>query len=113
MTTRISIIEDFHPFPAGRYLADGAGNGTAFRDKFLVPILEAGEAIEIDLDGAPGYPSSFLEEAFGGLVRKNVAPDLIRKNVSFHATKRYERYIQKIWDYVEAAERAQRAKNSA
>lgn len=27
------------------------------------------QAIEIDLDGTFGYPTSFLEEAFGGLAR--------------------------------------------
>ncbi len=35
----------------------------------LVPALEQNTVIEVILDGAEGYGSSFLEEAFGGLVR--------------------------------------------
>ena len=30
---------------------------------------KAGEKLLIDLDGGSGYPTSFLEEAFGGLAR--------------------------------------------
>ena len=71
MTKTINIAEDFSRYPGGRYPSDGSGNGTDFRNKFLVPVLRACERAEIILDGAAGYPSAFLDEAFAGLVRKD------------------------------------------
>lgn len=103
MTKQISVVEDFHPFPAGRYVDDGDGNGTRFREEFLLPYLKSGQSLIIDLDAAPGYPSSFLEEAFGGLVRASMNPEVIRKLVEFHASKGYERYVTRIWEFVEEA----------
>lgn len=61
------------PFPGGRYRADGPYSGEWFREEVLRPALESaaqgGDRVTVDLDGAPGYGSSFLDEAFGGLVR--------------------------------------------
>jgi len=68
--TKIRLADEFSRFPAGRYLTDGLDSGEAFREKFLVPRLVRGELIEIDLDGAEGFGSSFLEEAFAGTMRK-------------------------------------------
>jgi len=34
--------------------------------------------IMIDLDGTPGYGSSFLEEGFGGLIREGVPYELLK-----------------------------------
>lgn len=65
----ISVAKDFSRFPAGRFRDDGPYSGQAFRDLHLVPALQAGQAIVVDLDGTEGFGSSFLEEAFGGLVR--------------------------------------------
>lgn len=65
----INIAEEFTRYPGGRYKSDGAGNGTDFRENFLVPVLKDRERAKIILDGAAGYPSSFLDEAFAGLVR--------------------------------------------
>lgn len=66
----IHIAKEFTDAPAGRFLTDGPYSGEAFRENFLRPALEQNEFVEIDLDGVEGYGSSFLEEAFGGLVRK-------------------------------------------
>lgn len=104
MNETIVIVRDFHPYPAGRYVEDGPGNGTTFRDKFLVPLLQKDAHILIDLDGAPGYPSSFLEEAFGGLIRKGFDEKTIREHLSFKATDRgYQRYIEKILGHIQRA----------
>lgn len=65
----ISIANDFTKFPAGRFKDDGPYSGELFRERFLAPALSSDEQVVIDLDGARGYGSSFLEEAFGGLVR--------------------------------------------
>lgn len=67
----ISIAKDFSAYPAGRFLEDGEASGTAFRDNLLIPALNGGfDKVEIIFDGVAGVGSSFLEEAFGGLIRK-------------------------------------------
>ena len=70
-TISISIAKDFSQFPAGRYAGDGDFNGTRFRKEKLVPALRmcGSSVVEVSFDGVAGFGSSFLEEAFGGLVR--------------------------------------------
>lgn len=69
----ISIAKDFSKFPAGRYFEDGPYSGQLFRTSLLAPALrealQSGHKVVVDLNGTPGFGSSFLEEAFGGLVR--------------------------------------------
>lgn len=69
-TTVISIAEDFSRFPSGRYLADGEFTGEKFRQEILVPALNNNGVVQVVFDGIAGAGSSFLEEAFGGLIRK-------------------------------------------
>ena len=66
----ITIAEDFSKFPAGRFREDGKASGAAFRDDLLVVALRDAEKVEVVFDGVAGFGSSFLEEAFGGLVRE-------------------------------------------
>lgn len=65
----VSVARNFSRFPSGRRKSLGDTSGEGFREKFLEPALKAGEPLEVDLDGTIGYSSSFLEEAFGGLIR--------------------------------------------
>src|SRR5664279_3809964 len=65
----INVAQDFTRFPSGRYKRNGNTSGEAFREKHLEPSISAGEEVTVELDGTIGYGSSFLEEAFGGLVR--------------------------------------------
>ena len=69
-TTNIVIAEVFSPYPAGRYPDDGEFNGTTFRQDHLVPALQKFERVEVVFDRVAGFGSSFLEEAFGGLIRE-------------------------------------------
>jgi STAS-like domain of unknown function (DUF4325) len=70
MTSKqINIPQDYTRFPAGRFVSDGGFSGERFRDELLVPALRSADVVEVHLDGTLGYGSSFLEEAFGGLVR--------------------------------------------
>ena len=67
-------MKDFSRAPFGRYAGDGKWNGEAFREKFLYEhfVDPSVTKVVVKLDSvAPGYEygSSFLEEAFGGLVR--------------------------------------------
>ena len=72
-TKEIDVARNFTPYPVGRTRSDGRHSGEAFRDDYLVPALKAG-AVTVAMDGAKGYGSSFLEEAFGGLVRLRGEP---------------------------------------
>lgn len=65
----ISVAQDFSRFPAGRYQTDGPNSGERFREELLAPSLRTADLVTVKLDGTRGYGSSFLEEAFGGLVR--------------------------------------------
>ena len=69
----ISVYRDFSDTPGARYRNEGKYSGEEFRETQLKPkYLEArkkGEKLVIELDGGYGYPTSFLEEAFGGLAR--------------------------------------------
>ena len=77
---RISIAKDFSKCPAGRFPENGPHNGTAFREDMLLPRLKGlcdSERLEVSLDGLGGVASSFLEEAFGGLVRSGIPRELL------------------------------------
>lgn len=66
---QINIPQDYTRYPAGRYISDGSFSGQRFRDELLIPALQNSDKVEVHLDGTLGYGSSFLEEAFGGLLR--------------------------------------------
>lgn len=68
----IVIARDFSKMPFGRYMSDSPNSAERFRRDFLVPALRSGEReVVVDFTGINhGIGSSFLEEAFGGLVRK-------------------------------------------
>jgi hypothetical protein len=65
-----SIARQFTRHPGPRYRTQGPNSGESLRAK-LVRILNKNpyDIIEIDLDGTSGFGSSFLDEAFGGLIR--------------------------------------------
>lgn len=67
----ISVARDFSRDPGPRYKWQGRFSGEAFRKEWLVPALKQESQIIVDLDGTTGYGSSFLDEAFGGLVRSD------------------------------------------
>ena len=69
----ISVEKDFSRYPGGRYKTDGPYSGEQFRDEILIPALQRSrEPIELDFAGVLGAPTSWLEEVFGGLIRKGV-----------------------------------------
>ncbi len=79
----IDIGKDFSRFPAGRFLSDGPNNGEKFQINFLIPVMKKDEPVIIELDNTAGYGSSFLEEAFGGLIRKGYSAEQIHRCLSF------------------------------
>jgi len=102
----INIAKDFTRYPGGRYPADGEGNGTDFREKFLLPVLQKKERSTVLLNGAVGYPSSFLDEAFAGLVRENgfSSSDILRAFDFVATDPGFDHYIDMIKNYVRDAE---------
>ncbi|MCY4289621.1 MAG: STAS-like domain-containing protein [Aestuariivita sp.] len=68
--TTIDVANEFNRWPAGRFRRDGRYSGERFREELLVPALKKQGTVTIEMDGAAGYGPSFLEEAFGGLIRK-------------------------------------------
>lgn len=69
----ITLATDFSITPGPRSIVEGPFSGEKFRDEILAPrflaALENGGTLTVNLDGAVGYGTSFLEEAFGGLAR--------------------------------------------
>ena len=66
----IDIGKDFAKHLGARYRSDGKNSGQEFREDVLAPAFEANEMVVLELDSIGGYSASFMEEAFGGLVRQ-------------------------------------------
>lgn len=98
--TNINVAKDFSPNPAGRFPSDGEFSGQRFREELLLPALKTNEKITIDFDGTEGYGSSFLDEAFGGLVRAGYQPQVLRDRLSIKSEEDPS-VIQEIIGYIE------------
>ena len=102
MNTTLNIAKDFSRSPAGRFETDGPFSGEAFREKLLRPALATSERVEVDLNGALGFGSSFLEEAFGGLVRKcGLTAAELHRRLTIKSNLRT--YVERVWRYVDEA----------
>jgi hypothetical protein len=102
MTTKlISVARDFSKAPAGRYDSDGPAPGARFRDQYLLPALKAADSVTVDLDGTAGYGSSFLEEAFGGLVRLGFGEAELRRRLNILSAR--HSYEERVWNYIRKA----------
>lgn len=71
MNRKLDVKEVFGERLYGRFRADGNLSGERFREDFIVPLLEGGHTVDIDFSEVIATPSSFFEEAFGGLVRRS------------------------------------------
>lgn len=107
---KINIASEFSVTPAGRYRTDGPHSGEAFRDDVLLPALNAYDSVTVDMNGTLGFGSSFLEEAFGGLVRvkKFSAEDLMRK---LTLTCDIQQYADRAKQYIAEAEARAKVKS--
>lgn len=90
-------VKDFSKEPYGRYTIDGDSNGEKFRKSLIVPELNNGNKVAIDLDGInEDYDSSFLVEAFANLIRK--------ENFTYERIKNDVRFISVHSDWIEEVE---------
>jgi hypothetical protein len=97
----INIARDFSRYPVGRYDTDGPYSGQAFRNKFLLPAFNSAHNLIVEFDGARGYGSSFLEEAFGGLVRAGIDANEVLKRIEFRSSDKT--ILEEINSYVRDA----------
>lgn len=102
-TIEIRVADNFSRTPAGRYRTDGPWSGEAFREDHLAPALgDADQKVVVYLDGVEGYGSSFLEEAFGGLVRKvNLGGEMLHEMLKIVTDD--DAWKKEIWDYIDQA----------
>lgn len=101
----INICKEFSETPGARYISEGEHSGEEFRENYLIPCFEKakeqGEKLVIELDGGYGYPTSFLEEAFGGLARIE-NPDVVLSILSF-VSEDEPSLIEEIQGYIKNA----------
>lgn len=99
----ISIAKDFSETCGHR---KGMFSGELFRDTMLIPkyleCLNKKENLIIDFDGGYGYPHGFLEEAFGGFIRKGYSAASFFDNVIL-ISKEDESVILDIIEYMSDA----------
>lgn len=66
------LVLDYTEDPGPRYIKQGESSGEDFYlsilNKKFAECIRNNSILEIELDGTSGYPSSFLDEAFGELV---------------------------------------------
>ncbi|MDE3238880.1 MAG: STAS-like domain-containing protein [Paracoccaceae bacterium] len=110
--SEIDIARDFSRLPGGRYRRHGKWSGEAFREDLLSPALTKGQEVHVIFDGPPGYPPSFIEEAFGGLLRAGFREADLKAKLRLEArAARYATYVEQAWKYIheEAGRQASRS----
>ena len=66
----IHFVQEFTDCPGGRLRIHGEHSGEEFRENVLKPALQSADRVILDLDGAVGFPSSFIDEVFGILCQE-------------------------------------------
>lgn len=84
----IKIARDYTKTPGARYISDGPFSGEDFRDRILekkyLESLEKKDILIIDFDGdVYGYSTGFLEEIFGGMIRKGYSQEELLRHIQF------------------------------
>lgn len=95
----IFVAKQFSETPGGRFRSDGPKSGEAFREDVLYPKLLSHEKVDVNLDDTLGYGSSFLEEAFGGLVRNHgMTVESLRNQLTVTSSRKF--YEERVWQYI-------------
>jgi len=99
-------VREFTTTPGPRFKDDGRYSGEEFRENYLLPryleAVDSGACLHVILEATKGYASSFLEEAFGGLVRKGYKKSDIKKHLIIHSSDR-PWYKPEIYSYIDEA----------
>lgn len=91
----VLYVKNFSVTPGARYRHLGKASGEEFRDDVLVPRLQQDPELIVNLDGVRGYGSSFLDEAFGGLVRLGIFDITLIYNLVSHLESQNEEWKTK------------------
>lgn len=85
----LRVASEFTNTPGPRKRVEGEHSGEQFLAELLRPrfvsAMKNGGSLSVNLDGAVGYPTSFLEEAFGGLARE-FGPEAVEKILDITCT---------------------------
>ena len=84
-TRTINFVQDFTDCPGGRKIIHGEFSGEEFREKVLKPALLENERVVLNMDGAVGFPSSFIDEAFG-ILAEEIGADVLRAKLVIQLT---------------------------
>lgn len=100
----ISLAKDFSRHPGPRLRTQGRHSGQQFREDVLLKKLSQHEHVVVDLDGTSGIGSSFIDEAFGGLIfASGMDSDVVKRRVSV-VSRLDETYLLQFDDSVTRAE---------
>ena len=104
----ISVRADFTQYPGPRYRKDDPFSGEEFRDTILAEKLReamaASKRLRVIIDDVAGYGNSFLEEAFGGLVRVGFTREELDGHLQIVAnTPRFQHHKKRAEEYVQEA----------
>lgn len=101
---RLVIAKDFSRTPGPRKISEGKYSGEDFLKMLEPRYVDArgkGTKLLVDLDGAAGYATSFLEAAFGGLARKYPAAEIL-ETIAFKSDDEPD-LIDEIHEYIRDA----------
>lgn len=102
MSSVVLRLVDWCTSPAGRFRSDGPFSGEAYREDVLLPALAVFDLVTVDLDGGFGFGSSFLEEAFGGLIRSGrFTKETLRSKLVIRSSMKT--YVARATSYMEDA----------
>lgn len=98
-------VSKYTDTPIGRDALDGPKNGSDYRDKYVIPALDDYQMVRLDFTKTMGTTPSFLEEIFGGIIRKRIlTPQELKRRME--VIYKYESVKRNVVNYInEAAEK--------
>lgn len=79
---KYDIAKEYTVTPIGRYKKDSRFSGEGFKE-ILADFIAKEQPVCLVMDNTGGYNPSFLEEAFGGLIRSGISKSSINKYISY------------------------------
>ena len=104
------VGNQFHHRPIGRKREDGEYSGEVFREDVLIPFFEdvlaknLDTVFVLDFNNVSMAGSSFIEEAFGGLVRAGFSKKFIKDHLEIVVDYELKELIyDRIYEYINRA----------